>query len=918
MLYTMILSLLVALAAAHRSLPSGVTCGNQFSSEADALTIPDTKISWATYRISTCDAPVMWLKGYFDAGQSMEFTLGLPELDRFEDVRTAVVIIGPGLPELVDEYDIVPQSVKDAIREGEGALLVAAPDDQSTCAHIQSEEMGKSSEVKDGRCHFYEEFGGSYNWVLQDDIAFAAEAGEHRFAVFTKNNVATKLWFACCAWPEDFVTPHEIPEPACPYCGTQPKLNQAWASHFYEHKTMAAFAGFPPAESCAGNANPPPPPAAEQCPPVSTSAPGEAPQPESCKLGCAKGECHSHNVFGECRYAIDWTGQAAKLNGNAVNTMILFKGDTLTFSSGSDEQMVYSLARLSDEAKFDACDFAGSASVALSEELDLGYEFVFAEEGTYYLAASIMCIPEADEDCQCQQGLKLKVEIKDASEGRHCHTHEKDFLNAMPTKKPEVPEKEPATVCAKGTTLVHNIGDRKCGAKRDQCAEFCAFPFSLAFLRGTKKGSCEGAGYAELVKDATFAIRGLDWEFGTKIFAKADGRRRLQAPNTVVQVPIQCSSGQVVAKTIGNEEYGAAADQCSEFCTPAFVLGFMDGASEGPCAPEYPTIVDLSKEVRPSGSPMDVTVRIYGKAEGTPAPAPVEAPTASVEPVEPVETTPSPTAPVTETTDGLVCFEGVSVHVVGSEDYGATPEQCSEFCMPEFAVQFTEGAVRGPCSGEEYPALVRTTTAQPEGSPQAFTVYVKGPAATELDTTQCHCHSYEEIKCGEDGQDLYDEHIDEITLYCQGVVSGEDETCPYLCFQPFEILHINYMECDTRPEHPLYQAIARTNKCHQAALAPSEYECDWMDEDESDEEEQQPIDSLEALQIYALAAEDAATCKQALGKWKAKNGGSCAPPKAKKVTCRRFKGEMCEMVKGCMPKKTGLKKKAKCVGKAFA
>merc|ERR1719189_1943437 len=88
---------------AHRSLPSGVTCGNQFSTEDDALTIPDPTISWAAYRILTCDAPVMWLKGDFEAGQSMQFTMGLPELERFADVRGSVVIIGPGMPQLSTE-----------------------------------------------------------------------------------------------------------------------------------------------------------------------------------------------------------------------------------------------------------------------------------------------------------------------------------------------------------------------------------------------------------------------------------------------------------------------------------------------------------------------------------------------------------------------------------------------------------------------------------------------------------------------------------------------------------------------------------------------------------------------------------------------------------------------------------------------
>merc|ERR1719361_968581 len=103
---------------------------------------------------------------------------------------------------------------------------------------------------------------------------------------------------------------------------------------------------------------------------------------------------------------------------------------------------------------------------------------------------------------------------------------------------------------------------------------------------------------------------------------------------------------------------------------------------------------------------MAVEVRIRAMAtddEDTPAPeidedtpAPDDTPAPETE-----ENTPSPTAEETdeeeegeEETDGpsdaLECEEGlVAAHLVGSTVYGAEDEsQCSEFCLPQIAVQF--------------------------------------------------------------------------------------------------------------------------------------------------------------------------------------------------------------------------------------
>jgi hypothetical protein len=166
----------IFLANAHRSLPSGVSCGSQFSSPETALTIPNTKISWASYRVFDCDDPVFWLEAEADENQQLKFTAIVPTLDRFEDVRMSVVIIGPSLPALPDDAN-VPDAVVDALAGDGGymgAVLYESRADQSNCDHLKA-IMGDASSVVDNRCNFYEPFAGSNSWVVMDE-EFAVQA----------------------------------------------------------------------------------------------------------------------------------------------------------------------------------------------------------------------------------------------------------------------------------------------------------------------------------------------------------------------------------------------------------------------------------------------------------------------------------------------------------------------------------------------------------------------------------------------------------------------------------------------------------------------------------------------------------------------------------------------------------------------
>merc|ERR1712217_110312 len=174
------------------------------------------------------------------------------------------------------------------------------------------------------------------------------------------------------------------------------------------------------------------------------------------------------------------------------------------------------------------------------------------------------------------------------------------------------------------------------------------------------------------------------------------------------------------------------------------------------------------------------------------------------------------------------CAAGeTNAHIIGSADYGASPNQCSEFCSMPFVLQYMAGVEEGSCASKGFPVPSGSATVQPPGSPQSMQVDIYDVDAVA--TQACHCHTYERIVCGQMGDMLYDEHINEITTHCDGIVSGTEDACPYLCFQPFEVLHLHYLECPTRMKDPMYLKVEATNLCHIGAAVPFGAPCDLVD-----------------------------------------------------------------------------------------
>jgi hypothetical protein len=577
-------------------------------------------ISFATTRIQTCDKPVFWAKGTAErASQSLEFTLGVPVLERFKDVRLGVVVIGPGLAALSDPNGIVPAEISGNVGADEGAVLYESPADQSTCAHLASEEMQGASEVTEGRCRFFETYGESHSWVLMDQALITPQAGEYRFAIWVTTQTTAKFWFACCDWPEDFVTDFDMPIANCPYCGTKETFGQ-YFNHFYEQKVMAEHGGFPLLQDCTADSSAPALPAEDQCPDETAFA---AMVSDACILTCVGGECHSTNIFGACKYDLEWVTPQAMLNGEVVTKMTLFKGDQLSFKKPAAHAFSHNLIQFDTLEKFTACDIDhGDGDMVIGNVNDVndgtGGALIVLTGGTHYFSCGI--------SNHCVQGQKLEVVVKDASDGMHCHADHRD-----------------------ATYTANSVG----------------------------------------------------------------GGRRLHAE-------------------LGGDDH--------------------------------------------------------------------------------------------EHDEHEACPEGeVQAYILRDADFGAHPEfRCAEICQTEERLKGMPFAKRGSCERGGYPRFEREERMQPSGFPMKVNVRIyQSPFA-------CHCHSYEEIKCGAEGDDLYQQHVDEITTHCAGVVAGTDTVCPYLCFASFEVLHLYYMECSTRPVHELYTQIEATNICHKAAAPPAGTECEGV------------------------------------------------------------------------------------------
>ncbi len=133
-----------------------------------ALAIEDVDVSQVVYHTVTEDAPQLWQTFVLEEPRSIWVQIGVPVIDRLEDYRPAVAILGPGLPEIDLPFD-VPEGLGGKILSTEG--------------------------VTDPR-EFHEHFTDTRSWILLEENVDLPQAGRHYLVAYVPSAELGKLWVA--------------------------------------------------------------------------------------------------------------------------------------------------------------------------------------------------------------------------------------------------------------------------------------------------------------------------------------------------------------------------------------------------------------------------------------------------------------------------------------------------------------------------------------------------------------------------------------------------------------------------------------------------------------------------------------------------------------------------------------------------
>lgn len=156
---------LAGTALAHIPVFSDASTG---TTPETAVFIDDATISHAVYHEVTDETARLWVTFDLQAGQEIYVQFGIPALDRLEDFRPAVAVLGPGLPALD-----LPFNTPDGL----GGLLY-------TTADVDEPE------------YFYEKFTGTESWIFGELVDSAVETGKHYAVAYVPSGDLGKFWVA--------------------------------------------------------------------------------------------------------------------------------------------------------------------------------------------------------------------------------------------------------------------------------------------------------------------------------------------------------------------------------------------------------------------------------------------------------------------------------------------------------------------------------------------------------------------------------------------------------------------------------------------------------------------------------------------------------------------------------------------------
>ena len=145
----------IVCARAHRRLTTRPSCDDDYPNSTHALPMADPTISWYFQHYADCSRRAVWATFVNPrANFSFYVGVGVPTFQRFTGLRADALIIGPGLPAML-ESDMAQVPAEVAADPawggaGVGAIYHRGPADQSTCAHLGA-VMTRHSTVRNGR-----------------------------------------------------------------------------------------------------------------------------------------------------------------------------------------------------------------------------------------------------------------------------------------------------------------------------------------------------------------------------------------------------------------------------------------------------------------------------------------------------------------------------------------------------------------------------------------------------------------------------------------------------------------------------------------------------------------------------------------------------------------------------------------------
>lgn len=129
--------------------------------------VQDPEVSYVGYHERTSEAPELWFTFEAEAGTPIYMQAGVPEIERYESLRPAMVLLGPDLPEVEVSFEIP---------EGYGGIVYSSEGQEPV--------------------NFDEEFTGTKSWQFEAVELDAPVKGRYYLVGYIPSGDDGKFWIA--------------------------------------------------------------------------------------------------------------------------------------------------------------------------------------------------------------------------------------------------------------------------------------------------------------------------------------------------------------------------------------------------------------------------------------------------------------------------------------------------------------------------------------------------------------------------------------------------------------------------------------------------------------------------------------------------------------------------------------------------